>query len=105
MNEMKRWAGIDTTVIEKVATEAGHPPREPYLNTEHGDLLLFLFLLAGAIGGFIIGYAFRALFPPRGVARPKRSDGRGESPTTQPRPSQSLRACHPPADHRPAPPA
>ena len=30
-----------------------------------GDLLLFLFLLAGAIGGFIIGYTFRGLFPPR----------------------------------------
>ena len=28
-------------------------------------MLLFLFLLAGAIGGFIIGYTFRGLFPPR----------------------------------------
>ncbi len=60
-----KWKGVDETVIEKVATEAGHPPREPYINTEQGDLLLFLFLTAGAIGGFIAGYAFRTLFPPK----------------------------------------
>jgi cobalt/nickel transport system permease protein/cobalt/nickel transport protein len=48
-----------------VAAEAGHPAREPYINTDQGDLLLCLFLVAGAIGGFIVGYAFRALFPPR----------------------------------------
>lgn len=65
MNEPATWEGVDTTVIEKVATAAGYPPREPYINTDQGDLLLFLFLLAGAIGGFVIGYAFRALFPPR----------------------------------------
>ena len=43
--------------------------REPYINTDQGDLLLFLFLLAGAIGGFIIGYTFRGLFPPRNGRR------------------------------------
>ncbi len=72
MNETKTWEGVDATVIEKVATEAGHPPREPYINTEQGDLLLFLFLLAGAIGGFIMGYAFRALFPPRKMSEDRR---------------------------------
>ncbi len=60
-----RWKGVDETVIEKTAIEAGHPPREPYINTDQGDLLLFLFLTAGAVGGFIAGYAFRALFPPK----------------------------------------
>jgi len=59
------WAGVDETVVEKTAREAGRPPREPLINTDHGDLLLFCFLLAGAIGGFILGYCFRALFPPR----------------------------------------
>ncbi len=58
------WEGVDD-VVEKVAADAGHPPREPYINTDQGDLLLFLFLLAGAIGGFIMGYTFRGLFPPR----------------------------------------
>ena len=68
MSETGKWAGVDETVIERVATEAGQPPREPLINTDQGDVLLFLFLLAGAIGGFIAGYAFRTLFPPRRVA-------------------------------------
>ena len=59
------WEGVDETVVKKVAADAGHPAREPYINTDQGDLLLFLFLLAGAVGGFIIGYTFRGLFPPR----------------------------------------
>ena len=65
MNEEKAWEGVDKTVVAKVATEAGRPPRDPYINTDHGDLLLFLFLLAGAVAGFIGGYLFRGLFPPR----------------------------------------
>ena len=52
-------------MIEKTATAAGHPARDPYINTDQGDLLLFMFLLAGAVGGFIVGYTFRMLFPPR----------------------------------------
>jgi ABC-type cobalt transport system substrate-binding protein len=68
MTETKPWEGIDATVIEKVASEAGRPPWEPYFNTDQGDLLLFLFLLAGAIGGFVMGYAFRTLFPPNRTA-------------------------------------
>jgi hypothetical protein len=60
-----RWEGVDKTVVEKVATEAGHPPRPPYIDTEQGDLLLFLFLLAGAVGGFAAGYTVRTLFPPK----------------------------------------
>jgi hypothetical protein len=65
MNEPKIWEGVDATVIERVATEAGRPPRDPLINTDQGDLLLWLFLLAGAIGGFVVGYTFRTLFPPR----------------------------------------
>ena len=59
------WEGVDTTVVEKFAREAGRPPSKPYINTDQGDLLLFVFLLSGAAGGFIAGYAFRALFPPK----------------------------------------
>ena len=59
------WQGTDDK-IDEIATSAGHPPREPLVNTDHGDLLLFLFLIAGAVGGFVVGYFFRALFPPRG---------------------------------------
>jgi cobalt/nickel transport protein len=62
------WEGVDKTVVEKFAAAAGHPAREPYINTEQGDLLLFLFLLAGAIGGFVMGCAYRTIFPPRKAA-------------------------------------
>ena len=61
----KKWAGVDETVVEKFATEAGHPPRKPFINTDQGDLLLFVFLVAGTIGGFIAGYCYRGLFPPK----------------------------------------
>jgi hypothetical protein len=59
------WSGVDERVIEKFADQAGRPAREPFINTDQGDLLLFVFLLAGAAGGFAAGYWFRVLFPPR----------------------------------------
>ncbi len=59
------WSGVDETVIEKFAEKAGRTAREPFINTDQGDLLLFVFLLAGIVGGFIGGYSFRTLFPPR----------------------------------------
>ena len=59
------WSGVDETVIEKFAEKAGRAAREPFINTDQGDLHLFVFLLAGMIGGFIGGYNFRILFPPR----------------------------------------
>jgi ABC-type cobalt transport system substrate-binding protein len=58
------WSGVDETVIEKFAEKAGRPAWEPFINTDQGDLLLFVFLLAGAAGGFAAGYWFRVLFPP-----------------------------------------
>ena len=61
-NSDAEWAGADETVVEKFAEEAGRPPRDPLINTDKGDLLLFVFLLAGAIGGFVMGYYFRDLF-------------------------------------------
>ncbi len=59
------WPGVDETVIEPFARQAGRPAREPYLNTDRGDLLLSLFLLAGLCGGFAAGYFYRELFPPK----------------------------------------
>ena len=69
MSEPKTWEGVDATVIERVAIEAGRPPRDPLIDTDQGDLLLWLFLLTGAVGGFIVGYSFRVLFPPREKTR------------------------------------
>jgi len=81
------WPGVDEAVIEKVAEKAGRPAREPLINTDQGDLLLFVFLLAGIVGGFIGGYHFRALFPPRrsgtekaGKGHPKEGDEQARHP-------------------------
>jgi hypothetical protein len=60
-----KWDGVDVSVVEKYAREANRPPREPFINTDQGDLLLCVFLLAGVAGGFACGYFFRELFPPR----------------------------------------
>ena len=58
-----KWSGVDESVVEKFAEKAGRPAREPFINTDQGDLLLFVFLLGGSVGGFIGGYYFRELFP------------------------------------------
>jgi len=57
-----KWPGVDETVIEKFAAKAGRSPKEPLINTDQGDLLLFVFLMAGTAGGFVAGYYFRVLF-------------------------------------------
>jgi hypothetical protein len=84
------WSGVDETVIEKFAEKAGRPAWTPFINTDQGDLLLFVFLLAGAAGGFAAGYWFRILFPPgrkegvrnEPVGGPK-DDGPGEHHRTR----------------------
>ena len=62
------WKGVDESVIEKVAHDAGREPQRPLIDVEKGDLQLFAFLTAGAVGGFVLGYSFRSLFPPKGEA-------------------------------------
>lgn len=60
-NAQAKWAGVDETVVEKVAKEHGRETRPPLINTDQGDLLLFAFLLAGAVSGFAAGYYWRKL--------------------------------------------
>lgn len=62
-----KWQGVDEAVVEKYAKKYGVEPREPFINTDQGDLLLFIFALAGATGGFIIGYNFRKIFKEKSV--------------------------------------
>ncbi len=57
----EKWSGVDESVVEKYAKEHGRETREPLINTDQGDLLLFVFLLAGAAGGFAAGYYWRTL--------------------------------------------
>lgn len=60
------WGGVDVNVIEKYAAEAGREAREPLINTDQGDLLLFVFALGGAAGGFTAGYYWRRLITEKG---------------------------------------
>lgn len=59
---MAKWEGADETVVEKFAEEAGRGAKDPLINTDQGDLLLFVFLGAGSVGGFVMGYLYRDLF-------------------------------------------
>ncbi len=60
--EAGKWPGVDEAVVEKYAKELGREARDPYINTDQGDLLLFLFALAGAGGGFVMGYYWHKVF-------------------------------------------
>ncbi len=60
-----KWKGVDESVVEKIAEEHGRKASEPLINTDQGDLLLFVFLLAGAVGGFAAGYSWRSLMDKR----------------------------------------
>lgn len=57
----EKWTGVDESVIEKYAKEYGREAKTPLINTEQGDLLLFVFLTAGTVGGFAAGYYWRTL--------------------------------------------
>jgi hypothetical protein len=62
--ESEKWPGVDDTVVGKIAKEHGRAAMTPLINTDQGDLLLFVFLLAGAVGGFAAGYFWRKLIEP-----------------------------------------
>ncbi|KAA0893440.1 cobalt ABC transporter permease [Oryzomonas rubra] len=62
---VEQWQGIDETVVQKIAREHGREARKPLIDTGEGDIQLFVFLLAGAVGGFAAGYCWRALLDGR----------------------------------------
>lgn len=49
-------------IANQYAEKVGAGERDPYINTDKGDLLLFMFALGGAIAGFWLGYNWRDLF-------------------------------------------
>ncbi len=59
------WSGVDESVVEKYAKDHGREAKEPLINTDQGDLLLFMFLTGGALGGFAAGYYWRSLMEHR----------------------------------------
>lgn len=50
------------SIAEKYANEVGAGERAPFINTDKGDLLLFVFASGGAIAGFWLGYNWRDIF-------------------------------------------
>lgn len=56
-----QWQGVDDAVVKKIAREHGREARPSLLDFGEGDMQLFMFLLAGAVGGFVAGYCWRAL--------------------------------------------
>ncbi len=60
-----KWPGVDEAVVNKFAENAGRSPSGPFLNFGEGDIQLFLFLIAGSVGGFVAGYYYRDLFGSR----------------------------------------
>lgn len=66
-----QWAGVDESVVDRFANEAHRPASPPLIDIDKGDLGLFAFLVAGVAGGFVGGYYFRDLFPPK----PRRGKG------------------------------
>ncbi|MGD1074472.1 MAG: cobalt ABC transporter permease [Thermodesulfovibrionales bacterium] len=65
VSSSEKWTGVDESVVEKYAKEHGREARRPLIDTDQGDLLLFVFLLAGTIGGFAAGYYWRELLEPK----------------------------------------
>lgn len=57
----EKWPGVDEAVVNKIAREHGRAQQPSLLPAAEGDLQLFLFLLAGTVGGFVAGYYWRVL--------------------------------------------
>lgn len=73
----EKWQGVDDAVVEKIAKEHGREAMKPFINTDQGDLLLFVFLAAGAAGGFIAGYSWRVLITEKKSSKKEDEDGAG----------------------------
>lgn len=69
----EKWPGVDESIVEKFAKEHGRGAKEPLINTDQGDLLLFVFLLAGTVGGFVAGYYWRTLTEERSKRKEQRT--------------------------------
>lgn len=48
-------------VVKQYAEKAGVSERKPYINTDKGDILLFLFCISGVIAGFYLGYNWKKI--------------------------------------------
>ncbi|MCC6347916.1 MAG: cobalt transporter [Nitrospirales bacterium] len=80
-----KWGGVDESIVEKYAKEHGREAREPYINTDQGDLLLFVCLLGGTVGGFFAGYYWRTLMDSGPAAKERCVKAAAPAPTGEER--------------------
>lgn len=59
--------------VSVYAREVGAGERPPLINTDKGDLLLFVFAVGGAAAGFVLGRHWDRLFAPRKVQQVQRT--------------------------------
>jgi cobalt/nickel transport protein len=57
----EKWPGVDEAVVNRIAREHGREERPSLIPAAEGDLQLFMFLMAGTLGGFVAGYYWRVL--------------------------------------------
>jgi cobalt/nickel transport system permease protein len=75
------YVGIDESIMEARAEEAGRPARAPFINTDQGDILLFVFCVGGLVAGGLMGYLGRMLFVEARVeGRAEQGAGDGRQP-------------------------
>jgi hypothetical protein len=75
-NEVKGTDDQIGDVIKIYTQKAGVSQRAPYINTNKGDLLLFLFCFAGLVVGFYLGYQWRKIITQRPIGNNSPSDYR-----------------------------
>jgi len=69
----EKWPGVDEAVVKRIAREHGRDERPSLVPAAEGDLQLFMFLMAGAAGGFAAGYYWRVLLEGKNKRSVKRS--------------------------------
>jgi ABC-type cobalt transport system substrate-binding protein len=57
----EKWPGVDEAVVNRIAREHGRGEQPSLIPPAKGDLQLFMFLMAGTVGGFVAGYYWRVL--------------------------------------------
>jgi hypothetical protein len=84
----EKWAGVDETVVGKYAKAHGREKRVSYINTDQGDLLLFVFLLAGVVGGFTAGYSWCLLINKKPAPKDQTAAAESSQEATAKKPAQ-----------------
>lgn len=71
------WPGVDDAVVGRFVREAGRSGANPVIDWVKGDSLLFAFLCAGLVAGFVLGFFGRAVFAERLSSERKAGKGDG----------------------------